>query len=51
MELTEKYLDGLNIVELKDLYMELWITVQDEESETVFNYIKENYPAVIEEEL
>jgi hypothetical protein len=50
MKLTEKYLDSLNIVELKELYMELWLT-NENEAEFLFHYIKENYPAVIEEEL
>jgi hypothetical protein len=48
---TEKELDGLNIVELKDLYMELWLNKHNEEAEIVFNYIEENYPHVLKEEL
>jgi hypothetical protein len=49
--ITEKYLDGLNQPELKDLYFELWLNKNTKEAEIVYNYIEENYPYMLEENL
>lgn len=45
---TEKELDGLNQIELRDLYMELWLN-NDEEQHIVLKYIEENYPYMLTE--
>jgi hypothetical protein len=47
--ITEKYLDSLNQLEVRDLYMELWLTGKYKESAIVFNYLAENYPYILKE--
>jgi hypothetical protein len=47
--ITESYLDSLNLMELKELYMELWLSNNKEVLEVVFNYLTENYPWIYEE--
>lgn len=49
--INEKFLDSLSLVDIKELYINLWLLNMKKEAKEVFNYLKENYPAVIEEEL
>jgi hypothetical protein len=45
---TETELDKLNLVEVYDLYFELWLA-KKKEAKFVYDYLYENYPHVFTE--
>jgi hypothetical protein len=45
---TEKELDKLSLVEVYDLYFELWLA-KKKEAKLVYDYLHENYPHVFTE--